>query len=368
MASRHTPWQVSAACALSVVALIHGCDGAPTPQKSTSDAAARSVSDGGGGSEPAFPVSDVRMLPRGAPARHIQTLYDLGTDATSTLYDLSVDEGAVYWSQTPARLFAGSKDGRATPEHIGQWHRNVPAGLGIAHDTDHVYWLDKQELYRRAKSGGEAERITLDGEANGFTIGRRYIYVAAWGCPRITRIDKATLSREHIEVTLSSPGSGPTTLVEDGDELFCAAWSSVYVVRRWDEAAVRLTDSGERIWGAVVMGDYVYWLNRSRASVQPAIARVPRGGGSAEIFELEGSLLFNGATSLVREPNAERLWYSDGKLLISFDVATKRYAVRASEAPVAIALDDAHVYWASEFHRSAIRRMPLDAPVLYLTN
>jgi hypothetical protein len=311
-----------------------------------------------------FPVDDWQQIVRGSPAEHIGALYDRGTETTSPVYDVHADADGVYWGQMLGKLFRGSPDGRTSPEQIGQWHRKYPAGFGITSDETHVYWLDKLEIYRRPKAGGETETITLELEANGFSVTDRYIYAAVWGCPLIYRIDKATLAIESQSIVLDKPGSGPTTVLEDAGEVFCGSWSSVYVIRQWGQEAERLTNVAEHVEGMAVVDGHVYWLDR-HSTGSPTIGRVPRAGGESEVFVFSDLFISPGVTRLLRESMGKTLWYSDGRYLLSFETATGRYAVRAFDGPIDIAISDGYIYWTAQFGINGVKRMPLDAPLLY---
>jgi len=306
-----------------------------------------------------LPVDEPKQLTRGTPADYV--LYDRGVDETSLVHGIHADVDGVYWEQSSARLIAGAKDGSSPPKQIGQWNQR---GSEIASDELHVYWLDRTQIYRRPKAGGETETIQLEAEANGFSVAERYIYAAVWGCPLITRIDKQTLAMESMSIVLDEPGSGPTTVVEDGGEVFCAAWSSVYVIRKWAEPAERLANVADRIWGMVVAGDHVYWLDRHGNAVAK-IARVARVGGSPEVFEFSDVFMWVGTTRLVRDASSETLWYSDGQYLVSFATATRTYAVRANDGPIDLSISDGYIYWTAQQGVNGIKRMPLDASVLY---
>ena len=182
-----------------------------------------------------------------------------------------------------------------------------------------------------------------------------------WGCPLIMRIDKQTLAAESMSIVLDKPGSGPTTVIEDGGEVFCAAWSSVYVIRNWGEPAERLTNVGDRIWGMVVVGQYVYWLDRHRErGGQDRACGQARGqpGG----LRISDAFMGTGATRLVRDASGETLWYSDGEYLVSFAPATADYAVRAYDGPIDLSIGDGYIYWTAQVGVNGIKRMPLVPP------
>ena len=204
-------------------------------------------------------------------------------------------------------------------------------------------------------------RSALEAEANGFSLGERYIYAAMWGCPLIMRIDKQTLAAESMSIVLDKPGSGPTTVIEDGGEVFCAAWSSVYVIRNWGELAERLTNVGDRIWGMVVVGQYVYWLDRHGERGGLKIARAAQARGQPGGLRILRRSTGTGATRLVRE-TGETLWYSDGEYLVSFAPATADYAVRAYDGPIDLSIGDGYIYWTAQVGVNGIKRMPLRCP------
>ena len=358
---------------VAVVATLFGCsDG---ERQSGTQGAGASAADsaqpvGGAPFEPApepqsFPVDDPTKLPPGTPFEHIQVLYDRGTEPGSLVYDIHADDGAVYWGQTRGRLYRGSQDGTAAPEQIGEWQRSFPGAFGITSDETHVYWLDKVDIYRRPKAGGDTELITLEAEANGFSVSERYLYGAVWGCPLIYRVDKQTLAIESQSIVLDEPGSGPTFVIEDGGEVFCGSWSSVYVVREWGGEAERLTGVADRIEGMVVAGDYVYWLDRHDSGA-PTLGRVARKGGSPELFPITDSFMGRGATRLVSEPSGETLWHSSsGGWVVSFSTKTLKYSIRAHDGPIDLAIYDGYIYWTAQVGVNGVKRMPLNAPVVY---
>jgi len=81
----------------------------------------------------------------------------------------------------------------------------------------------------------------------------------------------------------------------------------------------------DRIWGMVVAGDHVYWLGRH--------------GRDAVVLGRQ--------------------------YLVSFATATRTYAVRANDGPIDLSISDGYIYWTSQHRVHSIKRMPLDAPVLY---
>jgi len=368
---------------LGIVVALLGCSEAersprPASEQPVDAASPISTSEGGATREaaiqaepeaatptPEWPVDAADEIPRGSPSEHVQVLYNRGNAPASQVRSIHVDADGVYWWQGQNSLVQGTRDGSGPAQQVAQWQRGSGARPNIQSDDEHLYWLDKLEIYRRPKAGGEAEAISLEIEANAFAVTDRHLYAAAWGCPVVMRIDKQTLAIESQSIVLNNPGSGPTTVFEDDGEVFCSAWSSVYVIRQWGQEAERLTDVADRIEGAVVTGSYVYWIDTHGGGGLATIGRVPRSGGRAEAFDYADTFFSLGSTRLVRGASEDALWFSDGRYLVSFDTQEHRYSVRAFDAPLDLTISGDHIYWTAQYLVYEIRRMPLDAPPLY---
>ena len=73
-----------------------------------------------------------------------------------------------------------------------------------------------------------------------------------------------------------------------------------------------------------------------------------------------------GATRLVSEPSGETLWHSSsGGWVVSFSTKTLKYSIRAHDGPIDLAIYDGYIYWTAQVGVNGVKRMPLNAPVVY---
>jgi hypothetical protein len=317
---------------------------------------------------------ELGKLERGTPKDWV--LYEFQSQGAEPGY-MHVDSDGVYWTEKGGELIAGSKDGKKTPEEIGVFTSTL-LGITVDSDNTHVYWLDGKRLRRRAKTGGETESIELmwSHEGGDLAFDDQYIYVALWGCPAITRIDKKSLESETMYIEVEGIGSGPTTLVVDRGEFFCASWGNIFSIPGWNEPAkllVALEDpttewTDDRIWGMVVAGNDIYWVARPSGSRPIYIGKVARTGGDKETFPTRFG---NGTSELVCCPAQRRIYFSEGFSLVYFSITDKNYGFMLSDWPTGgIAIDEQYLYWTNYIPGSvelgSIKRMPLDHPPMYI--
>jgi hypothetical protein len=292
-------------------------------------------------------------------------LYDLGSGTSTCPEAIHVDDTMLYWSQS-ALLFGAPKDGSGTPERIGDYP-GTSLGVHITSDADFVYWLARDTLLRRAKSGGEIDTVKLawDHQAGALAAGNGYVYAAMWGCSSITRVDRQTLQSEIMSVEVGSAKPGNTRLFIDGGTLYCGSWNAVYAIPSWGTCQ-KLVDSADRVEGLAASDGNVYWLD-DRPFQSSSIGMVPSAGGDLQRFEL--SVSRTSSMGLALDDNGARLFHIAGSWVVSFSLTSHRFALFARDQLVRqLATDDKFIYWprcdmpVNMPEHGGIARMPLDHP------
>lgn len=352
--------------------------------------------------EPTKPttVQELLVVQQGAP--EAWTLYDVtGEGPGSELFDVHVDGDGVYWAQKAGRLFSGSLDGTAKPKQIGRFQGTL-GGDTIRSDDRYVYFVGGGVLSRWPKGGGACNDYSScpevlntqllfehQGGPGPLAVDERFVYYATHGCAAVTRYDKERFEGTDIFVTLPSdgPGNGPTTLEVDGQDVYCAAWGSIFKLRWWDEddaridgtdSAVRLVTSQRRIWAMTLSEEHVYWAEYADVGDTISFGRLPRGGGTLEVIEPPAGV-FSYAVSrrMLYDPvgravlfgasamPTDATWMNPGLFIASLSTDDLSWRFYARELPTGyFAIDGQFLYWTSQ-QAGAVRRMPLDAEPLF---
>jgi hypothetical protein len=346
-------------------------------------------------------VEELLVVQRGAPEEW--TLYDAAGEEGPgrELFDVHVDADGVYWGQKAGRLFRGSLDGTATPMQIGKFQGALADT--IRSDDKFVYFVSGTALSRWPKGGGACQSYSLcpevlntgllfehQGGPGPLAVDEQFVYHAVHGCPAIRRYDKERFEATDLFITLPNdgPGNGPTTLLVDGREIYCAAWGSIFKLPWWDEddgridgadPDVRVATSQRRIWAIAMSEEHVYWSEYAEPGDTVSFGRLPRAGGPPEtITPPPGVFTYAVSQRMLYDPHRRVIWFAasamptdatwmtPGMFVASLSTDDLSWRFYAREIPTGyFAIDDQFLYWTSQ-QAGAVRRMPLDAEPLFV--
>jgi hypothetical protein len=241
---------------------------------------------------------------------------------------MHVDADGVYWLQKDGWVYRGSRDGS---KRIEPW---VKTDVVFAHtffsDAERVYWFALASLRFKDKRTGEEGRVELPWDHAGGALAAddTYVYAAMWGCPAITRIHKRTLVTEEMDIPgiVFDPMGGTSLILHDGGFL-CGAWTHVHWIPGWEEPAVQIVSSARRLWGMVVVGDDLYWLNNPGSSTVHTFSMSRISLSSGAITDFPESGWGEGNTNLIVSPDRRWLFFAGGTPLYAFGISDGTYRI-----------------------------------------